>query len=122
VNLTDAIVVWTPRHEGVANPGAIRLERRGAPFTRTAGDRWLPAAKAGTFKDTSTERLLSLFVLFNTLVMRDGIDAADAHRAFPRHQRVRRDHTGGLRALKLEIRGEYLFMYMNVCSCLGTFS
>jgi hypothetical protein len=33
-------------------------------------------------KDDPTTQLLSLFVLFNTLVIRDGIDPARAHEAF----------------------------------------
>jgi hypothetical protein len=51
------------------------------------GDRWLPAKCLGAMGEVDTKKsrekqLLAVFILFNTLVVRDGIEPGRAHRAF----------------------------------------
>jgi hypothetical protein len=75
MKITDADVVWVP------NMGSIRVERHGSGWQRTPGDRWMPAAKAFNFGGQG-DPVQSLFILFNTVTVRDGIDVQAAHRAF----------------------------------------
>jgi hypothetical protein len=86
MKITEADVVWTRATEDVPEAGNVRVERHGSGWKRTRGDSWVLAARAFDFyqgpKDDPTTQLLSLFVLFNTLVIRDGIDPARAHEAF----------------------------------------
>jgi hypothetical protein len=85
MKITEADVVWTRATEDAPEAGSVRVERHGSGWKRTRGDSWMPAANAFDFyrgKDDPTTQLLSLFVLFNTLVIRDGIDPARAHEAF----------------------------------------
>ena len=99
-----ADIVWVPvfpadwyETDGFSKPeneGSVRIESHLSGWKRTEGDRWMPAAKGfgmGFECDTPTPqqikhdeamRLLSIFVLFNTLVVRDGIDPSVAHKAF----------------------------------------
>jgi hypothetical protein len=93
MKMSEADLIWTPAKPYTAdcpNPGAIRVERHGSGWERTSGDRWMPIHRSlvlGVFqqfetKDDRTRQLLSMFVLFNTVVVRDGIDPAAAHQAF----------------------------------------
>jgi hypothetical protein len=79
MKITDADVVWVPagRHEAPT----IRVERHESNWQRTPDDRWMPAATAFDF-GRKGDPLLSLFILFNTVTVRDGIDVQAAHRAF----------------------------------------
>jgi hypothetical protein len=79
MRITDADVVWTPSHD--SGPGAIRVERHGSKWERTNGERWMPAARAFDF-GSKGDPLLSLFILFNTVTVRDGVPVHDAHKAF----------------------------------------
>lgn len=85
---TDAIVVWTPvRAEEAAHPGSIRVELRGSGWARTRGDFWMPATSLGEFgtvstKGDKTKQLLAMFILFNTVTVRDGVSVENAHKAF----------------------------------------
>ena len=86
----DADVVWTPRwasRHGKQCPmtGTVRVERRLSGWARTPGDLWVTPDRAFDFysgKLTPDKRLLSIFILFNTLTVRDGIDPLAAHEAF----------------------------------------
>jgi hypothetical protein len=110
MKITEADVVWTP-----GEPEAVRVERHGSGWTRTPGDLWMPAAKAFEYNPPDPEpklefkdgkwwtprlrtQLLSLFVLFNTLVVRDRIDPLAAHKAFlaidEYRQTISRDQAG----------------------------
>jgi hypothetical protein len=89
MKLEVADVIWTPEvdyNTDAPNRGAVRVERHSSGWRRTPGDRWMPAAHAFNYghstKGNPTKQLLSLFLLFNTLVIRDGIDAQAAHEAF----------------------------------------
>jgi hypothetical protein len=66
-----------------------RYESNGAyrNWQRTDGDRWMPAACLGAMGEVPTEnnpdrQLLAMFILFNTITVRDGIDPQAAHKAF----------------------------------------
>ena len=65
-------VVWTPSH-------GVRVELHGT--TRTEGDRWMRAYDTQD-PTRETDRLLGMFILFNTLVVRDRIDPKAVHAAF----------------------------------------
>lgn len=84
----NAIVVWTPKDEvDAAYPGSIRIERRDSQWRRTRGDRWVPATSLGAFGEVSTKgdktaQLLAMFILFNTVTVRDLVTVEDAHKAF----------------------------------------
>ena len=81
MKMSEADLIWTPAKPYTAdcpNPGAIRVERHGSGWERTSGDRWMPIHRSlvlGVFqqfetKDDRTRQLLSMFVLFNTVVVR----------------------------------------------------
>src|SRR5690349_3775581 len=75
-----ADVIWTPR------TALYRVEAHGSHRQRSPGDRWMEATALGPFgvvkpSDEPT-KLLAMFILFNTIVVRDGVDVAAAHEAF----------------------------------------
>ena len=86
MKLAETMIAWTPRHDFLADrPTFGRVEAGPHPdrggwsraFFSTGGacmSDWREADEAG--------RLALLFILFNTLVIRDEIDPAEAHRAF----------------------------------------
>ena len=90
MKMIEADVVWMPDREwnsSAPNRGAVRVERHGSHWQRTRGDRWMPATSLGAMgevktKDDPIKQLLAMFILFNTLVVRDGITVANAHAAF----------------------------------------
>jgi hypothetical protein len=97
MKMTDADVIWTPVFEpavlkdypqlAAANAGHVRVERHLSGWQRTPGDRWMPATRLGgmgqvSTKDDPIKQLLAMFILFNTLVVRDRIDPFRAHQAF----------------------------------------
>lgn len=88
MKLTEADVVWTPAHRTDApDAGSIRVERHGSGWKRTRGDYWMQAWSAWDFgghprAKNPDVQLLSMFILFNTIVLRDGIAAERAHQAF----------------------------------------
>jgi hypothetical protein len=90
MKMTEADVVWVPDHEwnsDAPNRGAVRVERHGSHWQRTPDDRWMPATSLGAMgqgktKDDPIKQLLAMFILFNTLIVRDGISVANAHAAF----------------------------------------
>jgi hypothetical protein len=53
-------------------------------WQRDVGDRWMPAGGLEPMGEYPTrgERLLGMFILFNTITIRDGIDTTKAHKAF----------------------------------------
>jgi hypothetical protein len=85
--MTEADIIWTPADADVSTAGAVRVERHLSGWQRTPQDRWMPAAEAwglgcALSKSDPIRRLLSLFILFNTITVRDGIEIAKAHDAF----------------------------------------
>jgi hypothetical protein len=97
MKMKDADVIWTPmfaasvlkEYPGLASPNAgdVRVERHLSGWQRTDGDRWMGATGLGEMgevptKDDPIKQLLAIFILFNTLVVRDGIDPLRAHAAF----------------------------------------
>jgi hypothetical protein len=87
MKVTEADVIWTPADSTVGTPGSVRVERRRSGWKHTPDDRWIHADSLGEMgevstKDEPTKKLLALHILFNTLVVRDGIPVMDAHKAF----------------------------------------
>ena len=85
MKITDAVVVWTPTWADSPHAGSIRVERHGSGWQRTPGDLWMPPASLGPYGGKATDRtkqLLAMFILFNTLTVRDGISPNTAHLAF----------------------------------------
>jgi hypothetical protein len=86
MKLTEADVIWTPGWSDCGTAGAVRVERHGSGWQRTAGDRWMPADALGPMGSVSTKgdpikQLLALHLLFNTMVVRDAVPVAAAHAA-----------------------------------------
>jgi hypothetical protein len=90
MKLNETNVIWTPGYAAEYAPpgmaGTVRLERHGTHWQRTPGDRWMHAWCAfenhpGKVTDKRMQAL-SLFVLFNTLVVRDEIKPEAVHKAF----------------------------------------
>lgn len=77
MKLTDADVVWTP-----GDPSNVRVERHGSGWKRTQGDRWSHAHDFAGRDGTADAQKLAMFVLFNTLVVRDSMDVHATHKAF----------------------------------------
>jgi hypothetical protein len=80
VKITEADVVWVPVFDEpelkFPNAGTVRVERHMSRWQRTQGDRWMPATSLGAMGGVSTKndpvkQLLAMFILFNTLVVRD---------------------------------------------------
>jgi hypothetical protein len=84
MKITEADIVWVPASADVPNAGSIRVERHTSGWQRTPCDRWMPAMSLTPppTKEKATHQLLAMFILFNTVVVRDGIDPQAAHRAF----------------------------------------
>jgi hypothetical protein len=84
MKMTDADIVWVPASEDVPNAGTVRVEGHYSGWRRTPGDRWMPASSLMPPPKTekATHELLAMFITFNTIVVRDGIDPQVAHRAF----------------------------------------
>lgn len=76
----DADVVWNPE-------GDVRIERHGSHWQSGIGEFWMPATCLGEFGQVKTDgdptkQLLAVFVLFNTIVVRDRVRPEVAHKAF----------------------------------------
>lgn len=87
MKITEADVIWTPVRRDVPEAGSVRVERHLSGWERTPGDYWMPAKSLGAMGEVSTKddpikQLLGMFLLFNTIVVRDGIDPQRAHQAF----------------------------------------
>ena len=87
MKMTEADVVWTPIGAGADTAGSIRVECHGSGWQRTNGDLWRPATSLGAYGNVPTKsdrerQLLAMFILFNTIVVRDGVDVDKAHQAF----------------------------------------
>lgn len=79
MDLSEAIIVWTPHTD------LVRLERKGSAWNRTNGDRWMPAyalGELGTYPRSKLSDLLGMFVLFNTITVRDKCPVESTHNAF----------------------------------------
>jgi hypothetical protein len=85
MKITEADVVWVPVRKGhdVSHAGSIRVERHLSGWQRTEGDNWMPADSMATeTKGDPIKQLLAMFILFNTVTVRDGIPVQAAHKAF----------------------------------------
>jgi hypothetical protein len=90
MKMTEADVVWTPDHpfvEDARNKGTIRVERHLSGWKRSRDDRWMPATCLGAWGEVPTKgdrikQLLAMFILFNTITVRDGVHPQRAHTAF----------------------------------------
>jgi hypothetical protein len=83
MKIIEADVIWTPmwsEHENACR-GQIRVEKRGPAHQRTPGDLWVHAGIRSALLDPNFFAL-HLFILFNTITVRDGIAPMDAHNAF----------------------------------------
>ena len=79
MKLKDAAIVWGPANRPEdALCGQVKIVLHHGQWERTSGDRWMPASNC--FPPGQEE--LGMFVLFNALVVRDGIDPQVAHKAF----------------------------------------
>ena len=90
MKITEADVLWVPiwRSEE-SDAGDICVRRHGTHSrSQYPNHMWMPATDMGpygtvhTAKMDGTRRLLAMFILFNTVVVRDGIDVKRAHEAF----------------------------------------
>ena len=82
----EAIVAWTPVRWAAMRPEtAGQVAVLAYPDTTGAARRYMMTAGAvfsGLGALTEEARIARLFIDFQTLVVRDGIDPQDAHRAF----------------------------------------
>lgn len=81
----DAIVVWRPAT--LDTRPTVRVVRKGSSWDRDGNEFWMPATALGEWgfssaKDPKHLQLLAMFILFNTLVVRDRIPVPLAHEAF----------------------------------------
>jgi hypothetical protein len=80
MKLDEADVIWTPESD------QVRVERHLAwKADRSSGDRWMPAYSLGArgrCPRSKMNDLLGMFILFNTITVRDQVDVRAAHAAF----------------------------------------
>jgi hypothetical protein len=80
MKMDDAVAVWTP------NTDKIRVVRHKSGWQRTSGDRWMPVISLGEFGQFKHQdkwtKLLGMFILFNTIVVRDHVDPEAVHDSF----------------------------------------
>jgi hypothetical protein len=74
MNITEAVVIWTPARHSSAEAGTLRVERRDYNWKRTPGCRWSPATGLSTMEQIDAEqdleqKFLALFKLFNTITV-----------------------------------------------------
>jgi hypothetical protein len=89
MKITEADVIWVPvlKDHPLPHAGTVRVEHHMSGWQRTEGDRWMPAASAFEVTDKVIAKgnplrpLLSLFILFNTITVRDSIPVQAAHAA-----------------------------------------
>lgn len=87
MKVTEVDVIWTPLWwDDAEHPGLIRIEKRGSGWKRTRGDFWMHANSFGTYgvglEPGPIMDALAMFILFNTIVVRDGVPVEKAHEAF----------------------------------------
>jgi hypothetical protein len=73
----------------------MRFKRHLSGWKRTQGDLWMPVTSLGALGEVSTKgnvdrQLLAMFVLFNTIIVRDGLDPQSVHREFLKIDEYRR--------------------------------
>lgn len=88
MRLEDAFLCWTPaRMPGIGGPAVlvVPFARRSEPAAKDHR-MWIHLGDKDELRGTAVERgataLMLLFIHFHTLVVRDGIPIADAHREF----------------------------------------
>lgn len=85
---SDADVIWVPHYKGQksAHVGEVRVEHHYSHWQNyPGGNYWMPATHLHGGKEAPKEglrKLLGIFIMFNTLVVRDGINPKKAHKAF----------------------------------------
>ena len=89
MKIEDADIVWFPSGYEVRDAPLIRVERHGNGWARNSQaqlEYWMPACSLGVMgtvkTDTLEKKLLAMFVLFNTIVVRDGVPVGLVHEAF----------------------------------------
>jgi hypothetical protein len=81
MKIAEAVVVWVPE------TGNVRIERHGSDWDNDPDSFWALAADAwNTIAPSPPTKehieVLSMFILFNTLVVRDRVPVEAAHKAF----------------------------------------
>jgi hypothetical protein len=80
--------LWVPTYDGGPDAGDICVRRRGTHHRdQYPYHAWDHATALGAWGEIDTEgdptkQLLAMFILFNTLTVREGIDVQKAHKAF----------------------------------------
>lgn len=87
MKITEADVIWfTKYHPAPTGVATVRVEWRKSNWERHYDERWMPAHSLGEWgqveTDTLEKKLLGMFILFNTIVVRDGGDPMETHKAF----------------------------------------
>jgi hypothetical protein len=87
----EADVLWVPTYSKTANAGDICVRQHLTHCRQQYPHHsWMSVTRALTLgglrsaptKGSPVKQLLSMFILFNTLTVRDGIDVKRAHEAF----------------------------------------
>jgi hypothetical protein len=84
---SDADILWVPAYDKGPDAGDICLRHQGThDRDEYPHHMWMPVADAFDLgckePKTRAEQLLSMFILFNTVTVRDGIDVKKAHKVF----------------------------------------
>lgn len=77
MKLIDTVIAWTPRTNGVAvglHPDRLGWSRSYQVVDGACAEDWHEASEE--------VRLVRMFVIFNTVVVRDGVPPLVAHKAF----------------------------------------
>jgi hypothetical protein len=88
MKITVADVLWVPVYSETPDAGSIMVKRHGTHHrAEYPNHMWMPAIDMGPYgthptKDDPIKQLLAMFILFNTVTVRDGIDVEKAHKAF----------------------------------------
>ena len=100
MKLKDALIVWTPkdRIDSATSPTYRKVAVVDRPYWDVTYNfrSWIKGTEFGDF--VGWHRIGHLFILFNSLVVRDGIDPQNAHKEFLKideyRQRIARDTEG----------------------------
>lgn len=89
MKITEADILWVPAYSKEPDAGDIVVKKHGTHHrSQYPNHVWMPATDMGpygtvhTARTDDTRRLLAMFILFNTVTVRDGIDVTKAHEAF----------------------------------------
>lgn len=85
MKMAETDVIWTPTWSDEPAAGQISTALHCSGWKRTRGDFWMPATSfnyQSAPKDDPIKQLLAMFILFNTIVVRDGLNPKKVHEAF----------------------------------------